>query len=79
MRENRNYKKLIASCATVLCMAVVMILTVFYTDASDESTAIKYQEDYTWKSETYKDDKGAGIAPEAPSICRLVYQGRNSL
>lgn len=66
MRENRNYKKLIASCATVLCMAVVMILTVFYTDASDESTAIKYQEDYTWKSETYKDDKGAGIAPEAP-------------
>ena len=66
MGENRNYKKLIASCATVLCMAVVMILTVFYTDASDESTAIKYQEGYTWESKNYKDDKGAGIAPEAP-------------
>lgn len=45
---------------------VVVILTMFFTNASDESTAIKYQEGYTWKSETYKDDEGKGIAPEAP-------------
>lgn len=65
MREKRDYKKLIASCVTLLCMAF-MILTVFYTDASDESTVIQYQEGYTWKSEDYRDQNGAGIAPEAP-------------
>lgn len=65
MRENKIYKRLIASCVMLLSM-VFVILTMFFTNASDESTAIKYQEGYTWKSETYKDDEGKGIAPDAP-------------
>ena len=65
MRENKIYKRLITSCVMLLSM-VFVILTMFFTNASDESTAIKYQEGYTWKSETYKDGEGKGIAPEAP-------------
>lgn len=55
MKERRFYKTLIGSCVLMLCMAVVMIFTVFQADASNESKTVKYEGNYTYSSEKYID------------------------
>ena len=53
MKEKRFYKKLIGSCVLMLCMAVVMIFTVFQADASDEGKTVKYLPNYIYDSSKY--------------------------